>query len=170
MKYGAPPGMYVQFAAEYFKIKTGTDILFVPYKGGSRRLQTLSGGHIDVVLNPKSVLLPHIKEGKLKSLAVTSERRWPELPDTPTMKEVGVTGFPTEIWFGLLAPAGTPAAIVDRLNHAVNQGLESAQVRVSLAKLGVEPKIGTAHDFAEGLAEQLREWKDVVDATGIKGD
>jgi tripartite-type tricarboxylate transporter receptor subunit TctC len=170
LKYGAPPGMYVQFAAEYFKIKTGTDILFVPYKGGSLAIADALGGHIDVVLNPKSVLLPHIKEGKLKPLAVTSEVRWPELPDTPTMKEVGVTGFPTEIWFGLLAPAGTPAAIVDQLNHAINQGLESTEVRASLAKLGVEAKIGTAHDFAEALAEQMREWKDVVDATGIKAD
>ena len=89
------------------------------------------GGHIDMVFNNKSTLLTLIKEGKLKALAVTSAQRWPELPDTPTMKEVGIVGFPAEIWFGLLAPAGTSSAIVDKLNHAVNEGLMSAEVRAS---------------------------------------
>ena len=170
VKYGAPPGMYVQFAAEFLKIKTGTDILFVPYKGGSAAIADALGGHIEMILNPKSVLLPLIKEGKLKPLAVTSKLRWPELPDTPTMKEVGVSGFPTEVWFGLLAPLGTPATIIDQLNQAINEGLETAEMHASLAQLGIEAKIGTANDFATALAEQMHEWKNVVDATGIKMD
>jgi len=99
---------------------------------------------------------------------VTSEARWPELPDTPTMMEVGVAGFPKEVWFGLLAPAGTPATIVGQLNHAVNEGLKSEEVRTSLAKLGIEARIGTAQDFATALSEQVRDWKVIVDATGIK--
>jgi tripartite-type tricarboxylate transporter receptor subunit TctC len=126
------------------------------------------GGHIDMVFNPKSSLLTHFKAGTLKALAVTSEARWPELPDTPTMMEVGVAGFPKEIWFGLLAPAGTPATIVSQLNHAVNEGLRSEEVRNSLAKLGIEARIGTAQDFAVALSEQVHNWKAVVDATGIK--
>jgi tripartite-type tricarboxylate transporter receptor subunit TctC len=130
----------------------------------------LLGGHIDMLFNNKSTLLTHFKEGKLKPLAVTSEIRWPELPDTPTMKEVGVVGFPREVWFGLLAPAGTSAVIVDKLNHAVNEGLRSAELRASLAKIGMEARIGSASDFATALAEQVREWKTVVDATGIKVD
>ena len=170
VKYGAPPGMYVQFAAEFLKNRTGTDILFVPYKGGSAAIADALGGHIEMILNPKSVLLPLIKEGKLKPLAVTSELRWPELPDTPTMKEVGVSGFPTEVWFGLLAPLGTPATIIDQLNQAINEGLETAEMHASLAQLGIEAKIGTANDFATALAEQMHEWKNVVDATGIKMD
>jgi tripartite-type tricarboxylate transporter receptor subunit TctC len=170
LSYGAPPGIYIHYAAEFFKIKTGTNILFVPYKGATPMITDLLGGHIDMLFNNKSTLLTHFKEGKLKPLAVTSEIRWPELPDTPIMKEVGVIGFPREVWFGLLAPAGTPAVIVDKLNHAINEGLRSAELRASLAKIGMEARIGTASDFAAALAEQVREWKTVVDATGIKVD
>jgi tripartite-type tricarboxylate transporter receptor subunit TctC len=170
LTYGAPPGIYTHFAGEFFKVKTGTDILFVPYRGGAPAIADLLGGHIDMLFNNKATLLTLIKERKLKALAVTSESRWPELPDTPTMNEVGVTGFPSEIWFGLLAPAGTSPAIVDKLNHAVNDGLKSAEARNSLANLGLEAKIGTAQDFAAALAEQTRDWKTVVDATGIKVD
>jgi tripartite-type tricarboxylate transporter receptor subunit TctC len=168
LKYGAPPGIYTHFAGEFFKVKTGTDILFVPYKGGAPAIADVLGGHIDMIFNPKSSLLEHFKARKLKALAVTSEARWPELPDTPTMIELGVTGFPKEVWFGLLAPAGTPATVVDQLNHAVNESLKSADVRASLAKLGIEPKTGTPRDFAIALAEQAREWKAVINATGIK--
>jgi tripartite-type tricarboxylate transporter receptor subunit TctC len=170
LKYGAPPGIYPHFAGEFFKIKTGTDILFVPYKGGTAAITDMIGGHIDMVFNPKSSLLEHFKAGKLKALAVTSEDRWPELPDTPTMVEVGVTGFPTEIWFGLLAPAGTPATIVSQLNTAVNEGLKSAEMGAGLAKLGIEARIGTPQDFADALSKQVLLWKTVVDATGIKVD
>jgi tripartite-type tricarboxylate transporter receptor subunit TctC len=168
LKYGAPPGIYTQFAAEFFKIKTGTDILFVPYKGGAPAITDLLGGHIDMVFNPKSSLLTYFKEGKLKALAVTSESRWPELPDTPTMTEVGIRGFPTEVWFGLLAPLGTPSSIIERLNGAVNDAIVSVEMRASLAKLGVERRNGTPQEFAAALAEQARTWKTVVDATGVR--
>jgi len=168
LTYGAPPGIYPHFASEFFKVKTGTDILFVPYKGAAPAITDLLGGHIDMMLNARSVLLPHFKSGKLRPLAVTSKVRWPELPDTPTMQELGVAGFPTEVWFGLLAPAGTPPAIVGALNAAVNDGLRSAEVRTGLAELGLEAKIGTAQDFAAALAEQAHEWKTVIEATGVK--
>ena len=170
LRYGAPPGIYTHFAGEFFKIKTGTDILFVPYKGAAPAITDVLGGHIDMVFNNKSTLLTYFKEGKLKPLAVTSEVRWPELPGTPTMKEVGVVGFPTEVWFGLLAPAGTSTTIVERLNQAVNEGLESAEVRASLANLGLEARIGMPQDFAAALVEQVRGWKGVVEATGIRAD
>ena len=94
LKYGAPPGIYTHFAGEFFKIKTGTDILFVPYKGGAPAITDVLGGHIDMVFNNRSTLLPQFKDGKLKALAVTSAARWPELPQTPTMTEAGITGFP----------------------------------------------------------------------------
>lgn len=170
LTYGAPPGIYTHFAAEFFKVKTATDILFVPYKGAAPAITDLLGGHIQMLFNNKSTLLGHIKDGRLKALAVTSEVRWPELPSTPTMKEVGVVGFPTEVLFGLLAPAGTPSTIVDKLNNAVNEGLRSAEVRAALEKLGLEARTGTAQDFAATLAEQARGWKSVIEATGIKVD
>src|SRR5215475_3386925 len=170
LKFGAPPGIYTHFAAEFFKVKTGADILFVPYKGAAPAITDLLGGHIDMIFNPKSSLLTHFNEGKLRPLAVTSVRRWPELPSVPTMMEVGVDDFPTEVWFGLLGPLGTPPAFVEKLNHAVNDAIMSSEVRTSLAKLGVEGKSGTPSDFAIALTEQARAWKKVVDATGVKGE
>jgi tripartite-type tricarboxylate transporter receptor subunit TctC len=170
VRYGAPAGVYTQFASEFFKVKTGTDILFVPYKGAAPAITDLLGGHIEMVFNTKSVLLQHIKEGKLKALAVTSEVRWPELPSIPTIGQVGISGFPKEVVFGLLAPAGTSIAIVEKLNRSVTGALNSPDVRASLARLGVEAKIGTAADFGVVLGEQTREWKTVIDATGIKID
>jgi tripartite-type tricarboxylate transporter receptor subunit TctC len=167
LKYGAPPGIYTQFAAEYFKAKTGTDILFVPYKGGAPALTDVLGGHIEMTFNNKSTVLPSFKDGRLKAFAVTSAARWPELPQTPTLNEVGVTGFPTEVLFGLLAPAGTPAAIIQTLNEAINDGLRSPEVRRNLEALGVEAKIGTPQELATALAEQAREWKTVIDVAGI---
>jgi tripartite-type tricarboxylate transporter receptor subunit TctC len=168
LKYGAPPGLYTHIASEFFKIKTGTDILFVPYKGGAPAVTDLLGGHIEMVFNNKSNLLALFKDGQLKALAVTSETRWPELPQTPTMNEVGILGFPSEVLFGLLAPAGTPAPIIDQLNRAINEGLQTAEVRASLEAIGVEARIGTAGEFRAALVEQAREWKAVIDATGIK--
>lgn len=168
LKYGASPGIYTQFAGEYFKLKTGTDILFVPYKGGAPAVTDALGGHIEMVVNNKSNLLPQFKDGKLRALAVTSRERWPELPQTPTMREVGILGFPQEVLFGLLAPAGTPRTIVMQLNSAINDALQSADVRASLEGIGVDARIGTPEAFAAALEEQAREWKRVIEETGIQ--
>jgi tripartite-type tricarboxylate transporter receptor subunit TctC len=167
LKYGASPGIYTQFAGEYFKLKTGTDILFVPYKGGAPAVTDALGGHIEMVVNNKSNLLPQFKDRKLKALAVTSRDRWPELPQTPTMREVGITGFPQEVLFGLLAPAGTPEAIIMQLNGAINEAVQSAGVRASLNGIGVDARIGTPEAFASALDEQALEWKRVIEETGI---
>jgi tripartite-type tricarboxylate transporter receptor subunit TctC len=170
LTYGGTSGIYTQFAADYFKVKTGTDILFVPYKGGAPAITDLIGGHIDMVFNNKSTLLTHFKAGKLRALAVTSKSRWPELPDVPTMQELGVSGFPTEVWFGVLAPAGTPAAFVGTLNAAINEGLASKEVQASLGELGLEARIGTPQDLATALSEQARDWKTVIEVIGFKAE
>ena len=168
LKYGASPGIYTQFAGEYFKLKTGTDILFVPYKGGAPAVTDALGGHIEMVVNNKSNLLPQFKDGKLKALAVTSQDRWPELPQTPTMREVGILGFPQEVLFGLLAPAGTPKTIIMQLNGAINEALQSAEVRASLDGIGVDTRVGTPDAFASALDKQASEWKKVIEETGIQ--
>jgi tripartite-type tricarboxylate transporter receptor subunit TctC len=168
LKYGASPGIYTHFAGEYFKVKTATDILFVPYKGGAPAVTDALGGHIEMVVNNKSNLLALFRDGKLKALAVTSRERWPELPQTPTMNEVGILGFPEEVLFGLLAPAGTPEVIVERLNAAINEALQSAEVRASLDGVGVEARVGTPRAFAKALDEQALEWKRVIEETGIQ--
>src|ERR1041385_3907872 len=92
LKFGAPPGIYTHFAGEFFKIRTATDIQFVPYKGGAPAVTDVLGGHIDMVFNNKSTVLPYVKEGKLKALAVTSQSRFANLPETPTLQGVGVSG------------------------------------------------------------------------------
>jgi tripartite-type tricarboxylate transporter receptor subunit TctC len=170
VRYGAPPGIYTHFAGEYFKVRTGTDVQFVPYKGAAPAITDVLGGHIEMVFNNKSTLLAHIKEGKLRALAVTSGGRWPELPNVPTMNEVGLAGFPSEVLFGLLAPVGTPSSVVETLNKAVNEGLASSEARASLAALGMEAKPGTADEFAGALTAQVREWRIVIEATGLKFD
>jgi tripartite-type tricarboxylate transporter receptor subunit TctC len=170
LKYGAPPGIYTQFAPEYFKIKTGTDVLFVPYKGGAPALTDVIGGHIDMIFNNKSTVLAQLKDKdtRLRALAVTSAARWAELPQTPTLEELGVSGFPPEVIFALLAPAGTPAAIAEKLNHAINDALRSPEVRANLESLGVDAKPGTRQELAAILAEQARQWKTVIEVIGIK--
>jgi tripartite-type tricarboxylate transporter receptor subunit TctC len=166
LKYGATPGIYTQFAGEYFKVRTGTDILFVPYKGGAPAITDVLGGHIEMTFGNKSTLLSLFKDNKLKALAVTSAARWPELPQTPTMTELGIPGFPSEVLFGLLAPAGTPPAIVQQLNQAIEEGLHSPQVRSNFEGIGVEARTGTPEDFAAALEQQAHEWKTVIDAIG----
>ena len=99
---------------------------------------------------------------------MTSAARWPELPQVPTMRESGFAGYPSEIWFGLLAPAATPGPVVAKLNAAVNESLRSAEVRESFAKLGLDLKIGTPGDFAAAIANDAREWDGIVKETGIK--
>jgi tripartite-type tricarboxylate transporter receptor subunit TctC len=167
---GAAVGIFPHFALELLKVRTQIDMIFVPYKGGAPAVIDLLGGQIQVGMSAKSVLLPHIRAGKLRPLAVTSFSRWPELPDVPTMRESGFAGYPSEIWFGLLAPAATPAAVVNRLNAAVNQSLQSAELRESFAKIGLEVKIGAPGEFAATIADDAREWEGIVKETGIRLD
>jgi tripartite-type tricarboxylate transporter receptor subunit TctC len=168
LTYGAPPGIYTQFAAEFLKVKTGADILFVPYKGAAPAITDLLGGHIDMVFNNKSTLLAHFRDGRLKPLAVTSEDRWPELPNVPTMRELGVAGFPSEVWFGVLAPAKTPDGIVVKLNGAVNESLRSTELRTSIDQLGMEARVTSPEQFLKALEHQAAEWAAVIRAIGIK--
>jgi tripartite-type tricarboxylate transporter receptor subunit TctC len=149
------------------RVRAGLDMIFVPYKGAAPAITDLLGGQIKLSAAAKSVLLPHIRAGKMRALAVTSTTRWSELPDVPTMRESGFAGYPSDIWFGLLAPATTPPAIVAKLNAAINQGLQSSELRESFAKLGLEPKIGTPSDFSAAIAEDARQWDSIVKETGI---
>jgi len=107
------------------RVRTASNIVFIPYKGAAPAVADLLGGQIQIGMTSKAVLLPLIKEGRLRALAVTSDVRWPELPDVPTMGESGFGGFPPYLWLGLLAPVRTPAAVIDKLNSALNEGLKS---------------------------------------------
>jgi tripartite-type tricarboxylate transporter receptor subunit TctC len=128
----------------------------------------LVAGQVQMTVNGKSVLLPHIQAGKLRALAVTGDRRWPELPDVPTLIETGYLKEAYDSIFGMVAPAGTPAAIVEQLNGAINEGLKLPEVHDGLAKLGIEPNPGTVKDFADFIAADVPRWQEIVRVTGIR--
>jgi tripartite-type tricarboxylate transporter receptor subunit TctC len=121
-------------------------------------------------MTSKSVLLPLIREGRLRALAVTSEERWPELPDVPTMAESGIDGVPSYLWTGLLAPTRTPVTVIDKLNGAVNEGLKSPEMQASITKLGLETRSLTPREFAMRLADEARDWEAAVKESGVKID
>jgi tripartite-type tricarboxylate transporter receptor subunit TctC len=165
---GATLAIAPHIQLELFRVRAGIDTVYIPYKGAALVVTDLLGGQIQAGISGKSVLLPHILEGRVRALAVVSEARWPELPDIPTMGESGFPGFPQDLWTGLLAPAGTPGAVIEKLNAAVNEGLKSAQVRSGIAKLGLEPKILTPSEFAALLADDAQKWEAVVKESGVR--
>jgi tripartite-type tricarboxylate transporter receptor subunit TctC len=169
LNYGSSIGIIPHFLMELFKVKSGADIVHVPYRGGAPMITDLLAGHIDMTINAKSQLLVHVQAGRLRALAVTSAERWRELPDTPTMTEAGYLDGPYDTLFGVVAPAGTPAAVIDKLNAAVNEGLQAPDVRASFAKLGIEPATGTSAEFAAIIAEGVPKWAEMVRISGIKG-
>jgi tripartite-type tricarboxylate transporter receptor subunit TctC len=168
LKYGSAPGIASHLGSELLKYRAGIDVPFIPYRGGAPAITDLLGGQIDMIFNNKSVLLSLIQAKKLRPLAVTADKRWPELPDVPTMQEAGFPGFPTGIVYGLLAPAGTPDTVVATLNAAVNKALQSPAFRAGLAKLGIEARSQTAQAFGAGLNADAAKYDEIVRLTGIK--
>jgi len=168
LNYGAPTGVLPHLTAEMFKTAAGLDIVHVPYKGAANAVTDLLSGQIDLAFEPYSVLLGHIHEGRVRALAVTGTTRSAELPDVPTMIESGVAGFTSVSWSGVVAPPGTPAEIIARLNAAVNAGLAAPETQARLARLGAAPMIGTPADFAALIATEVPKWAAVVKAAGIK--
>jgi tripartite-type tricarboxylate transporter receptor subunit TctC len=168
LNYGSAPGIVPHFVSEWFKLKSGADIVHIPYKGAGPVVTDLLAGQIDMAFNTKSVLLQLIKQGRLRALAVTSAERWPELPDVPTLTEAGIFPQPLEVWLGIVGPAGLPPAIVARLNGAINTALQSPELRANFANLGVEPRGGAPADFAKLLAEDAPRWLEIIRLTGIR--
>ena len=168
LNYGNAIGIGPHFTAEMFKLKSGANIVHIPYRGGAPMISDLLAGQIHMTINGKSVLLPHIQGNKLRALAVTSAKRWPDFPDVPTLLEAGYMDQPYDTLFGVVAPAGTPAAIIARLNATINDGLRSTEVRAALDRLGIEPLITTPAEFGAMIAEEAPKWADAVRQTGIK--
>jgi tripartite-type tricarboxylate transporter receptor subunit TctC len=163
---GTPPHLI----GELFKVRTGTDIVHVPYKGGGLAMQAVIAGEVQMAFENTAVSLPYIQGGKVRGLAFTSERRNPQAPDLPTMIEGGVPDFVTASFTGVVAPSGTPAAIVSRLNAAINESLQSPEVQSTLIKLSVETRIGSPADFSVFLAREREKWLPLVKAVGVKAE
>ena len=170
LKYGSAPGIASHLASELLKYRAGIDVPYIPYRGGGPAITDLLGGQIDMIFNNKSVLLALIRGEKLRALAVTADKRWPELPDVPTLREAGFPDFPSDIVYGLLAPAGTSDAIVEKLNASVNATLQSPELRANLAKLGIEARAATPQAFGAAMAADMAKYDEIVRLTGIKVD
>jgi tripartite-type tricarboxylate transporter receptor subunit TctC len=168
LNYGSAPGITPHFVSELFKLKTGADIVHIPYKGAGPVVTDLLAGQIDMAFNTKSVLLQLVKQDRLRALAVTSAARWPELPEVPTLTEAGIFPYAIEVWWGIVGPAGLPRAVVARLNGAISEALRSTELRANFTNLGIEPRISTPEEFTALLAEDAPRWFDIIRMTGIK--
>ena len=157
-------------AGELLRQRTGANLQHVPYKGGGQALTDVIGGAIPLVYTAVAGAQSHVKSGKLKGIAVSSAARASSLPDVPTFAESGVADFNVSSWVGLLVPARTPPAIVQRLNMELNAVLADAAVRERLAVLGIEPTPGTPEQFQEEIRRDLARYGAVVRAAGIKAE
>jgi tripartite-type tricarboxylate transporter receptor subunit TctC len=166
----AGSGASSHLAAEIFKSKTGVNIVHVPYKGTGQSVVDLLAGQVQLTLDSMPALLPHVKAGKLRALAVGSTKRSAALPDVPTMQEAGVPGFEVTVWLGLLGPANTPPEIVNRLNAEVNKIIAMPEVREKLAGIGAEPIGGTPQQFGALVQTEIAKYAEVIKATGARVD
>jgi tripartite-type tricarboxylate transporter receptor subunit TctC len=164
---GATLGIAPHLMLEFIRVRTGADMVFVPYKGAAPAIADVLGNHIQVNASAKSVLLPLIKDGKLRALAVSSAERWPELPDVPTLHESGLDGFPTAVWFVLMAPAGTPPAVIAKLNEAINLRILTKETREAIRKIGLEPHVLALDVLAKVIADETQLWQGVARETGV---
>lgn len=166
-------GSAAHVTMEYLKLQTGTSFLHVPYRGTAPSVTDLLAGQVQVLFTGAPALLPHIQAGKIRALAVSSPRRIALLPDVPTVAESGVPGtkdFEADQWYGIVAPAGTPADIVNALNVQINKSLNSQEVKMRLSAEGAEPTPATPKAFGELIAKEIPRWDRVVKAARISVD
>jgi tripartite-type tricarboxylate transporter receptor subunit TctC len=163
-------GTSIHLSAELFKVMAGVQMTHIPYKGSAPALQDLLGGQVQLMFDNLPPSLPQIKAGKLRALAVTTATRAPALPDVPTVAEAGLPGFESSSWFGLLAPAGTPPAIVVKLNAEVAKWLATPDAKERLAKQGANAVGGSPEDFEKHIAAETVKWAKVVKDSGARVD
>jgi tripartite-type tricarboxylate transporter receptor subunit TctC len=161
-------GTGTHLAAELFKVLAGVQMVHVPYAGSAQSITDLLAGRIQLVFTPASTVVQHVQAGKLVALATTEKKRAAIAPDVPTMGEAGLPGFDTGLWFGLLAPAGTPKAAIDRINAAVNQAIKSEQVIKALQPQGIDLLGGSSDEFTRYIASEMERWNKVAQAAGLK--
>ena len=157
-------GSSIHLSGELFKVRTGVDMVHVPYKGSAQALTDIIGSQVDIMFDNMPVSLPHIQNGTVRALAVTSRKRSVNLPDLPTMEEAGVADFEAGSWFGLLAPAGTPDDIVNRIDAAVAKALAEPAMQKRIVDLGAEPLPKGPEEFDAFIVTEIAKWKDVVKA------
>jgi tripartite-type tricarboxylate transporter receptor subunit TctC len=156
-----------QMAAELFNQTVGANVVIVPYQGGSNQaVVDLLAGRIKLIFGVAVTMAPYVEAGRLKAIAVAQQKRAAIMPDVPTLTEAGMPGYDAGIWIGLLAPKGTPAAIVDKLAGAADEALKAAQVEATLKKQGTDPVGGTPKEFADFIKADIAKWTGVFAAAG----
>jgi tripartite-type tricarboxylate transporter receptor subunit TctC len=163
-------GSSIHLSGELFNSLAKVQMVHVPYKGSAPAVTDLLGGQIDVMFDNMPSAIQHVRAGKLRPLAVTTAKRSPELPDVPTVAEAGVPGYEATSWFGMFAPAGTPAPVVTKLNLALAKVLSDADVKKKLAEQGAEPYAEKPEQFAEFIRKETAKWSQVVKASGASAD
>ena len=161
-------GAAAHLAGELFKTMAGVDLVHVPYKGAQPALTDVIAGEVQLMFATSASVIPFIKAGKLRALAVTTARRSASVPDLPTVSEAGVPGFEAITWHGVVVPAATPAPLVERLNRDIVGALAQPDLRERLAALGAEVHAGTPREFADYIASEIPKWSKVVRDSGAK--
>jgi tripartite-type tricarboxylate transporter receptor subunit TctC len=164
------PGTPYHMAGELFKSMAGVDIVHVPYKGSDGARTGILGGQVHMMIDAITTMAPNVRAGKLKAMGTTGKTRSSVLPDVPTLAEAGVPGYETGIWLGLMAPAGTPRPVLQRLNAEIAKVLNAADVKESWGKQGAAPMTMTLEQFDKFLRDDIVKWADVVKKTGMKVD
>ncbi|MBO9353867.1 tripartite tricarboxylate transporter substrate binding protein [Bordetella petrii] len=169
LSYGASGvGTSGHMGAELFKNMAKIDVTFIPYNGGPAALQDLMGGRLDFIFINSSEAAPLIQSGRVRALGVSSMKRLALLPDVPTLDELGLKGYETISWGGVVAPKGTPPQTIAALNTALNKALAAPAVREGLAKLGAEPGQGSPADFQAFIDHESAKWRQIINDAGIK--
>ncbi|HEY6993873.1 MAG TPA: tripartite tricarboxylate transporter substrate binding protein [Xanthobacteraceae bacterium] len=163
-------GTPAHLAGELLKIEAKIDMTHVPFRGTGPALQAVLGGHLPMAFNPPPPLLPHIRSGAIRAIAVTTLKRTAALPEVPTIAERGFPGFDATTWHGLVAPAGTPKDVIAALNNAAVGALNDAGVRKALTDLGVDVVAGTPEEFRAYIKSEIPKWAAIVKASGAKID
>ncbi len=171
LNYGsAGNGHPLHIAGEMFKMIAGVDLVHVPYKGAAPALLDLLAGRIQVMFDQPASFASYMQSGKLRALAVACPRRIPQLPNVPTTAEAGLPGYEVSIWFGLVAPAGTPVEIVRRLNMEVRKAVATKEVQETLLSQGFEPTVSSTEEFVALMGRDAAKWAQTIKRSGAKID
>ncbi len=168
LSMGALVGGSQHLAGELFKTQAGVDILYVPYKGNAPATNDLIAGQVDMMFNTLALVAPLTKAGRLRALAIASEKRSELMPDLPTLSEAALPGFSSNGWYGILAPAATPRGVIVKLNGALNSMLREADTLQRIKAMGNETAPGTPEQFDAFIRAEIPKWSDVARRAGIK--